>query len=164
LVCGHRQADISPLTNGPYEVVDLDCVHTPGCEESEWAPRETLRTSIRPLEYSLSSPVCSNGVATISTPGFVQCRELIYGLGSRRAFSLGLPYCHGNPNSLSYPGGGCSPCVLKLWCWLAQSSEGATAIPVRTDMCGIELTQSRSYPYVAFSGTETYDLRWLPCV
>jgi len=63
------ETDVTPLTNGPYEVFDIDCIHTPGCEESEGAPRETLKTTIRPLEYSLSSPVCSTGVATISTPG-----------------------------------------------------------------------------------------------
>ena len=63
------ETDVSLLTNGPYEVIDIDCIHTPGCEEFEGAPRETLKTTIRPLEYLLSSPVCSNGVVAISTPG-----------------------------------------------------------------------------------------------
>ena len=47
------ETDVTPLTNGPYEVFDIDCIHTPGCEESEGAPRETLTTTTRPLEYSL---------------------------------------------------------------------------------------------------------------
>ena len=42
---------VSPLTNGPYEVINIDCiVHTPGCEESEGTPRKTLKTTIRPRQ------------------------------------------------------------------------------------------------------------------